>query len=63
MLCPFSEYSPVFHKGIHIISEDLDGYSSISEGLDSYCIISKGKDKYHITIQNVSGYWMAKYKD
>jgi hypothetical protein len=35
-LCPFSKYSPVFQKVIHIISEDLDGYSSVSEGLDDY---------------------------
>jgi hypothetical protein len=38
---PFPEFCPVFQKGICIVSEDLDGYSSISEGLDDYHMISK----------------------
>jgi hypothetical protein len=37
MLCPFPKYCPVFQKGICIVSEDPDGYSSISEGKDKYC--------------------------
>jgi hypothetical protein len=62
MLCPFTKYSPVFQKAIHIVSKDADGYSSVSKGLDDYHIISKGKDKYFITIQNMARYWMEVYR-
>jgi hypothetical protein len=52
MLCPFLEYSPVFQKGLPIISEGPDGYRMISEGKDKYCI----------TIRNASRYWMEVYR-